>query len=120
MDTVRKVSAMILAIAVLLPQYSCGEGDTATVLYAYDHKELWWAILSVLMYLVPLALTFVPNVRWSTSLGIVAVGTTLYFRGYQVIVVATTLLVGWWVGVIASAVYLVACLALLIHHIRQK
>jgi hypothetical protein len=90
------------------------------VLYAYDHDELWWAIISVLMYIVPLALAFVPNVRWSAALGIAAVGTTLYFRGYEVLVIASTLFVGWWVGVIAAAVYLIACVALLLHQFRQK
>jgi hypothetical protein len=119
MDLIRKWSAVALAVAVFLPQYSCDTGSNARVYYAYEHDELWWAVVSVLMYVAPLAVAFIPNVRWSALLGIITVGTTLYFRSYQVIVVATTLYVGWWVGTIAAILYAIACVGLLVHHLRS-
>jgi len=120
MITIRRAAAILLAIAVLLPQYSCGSEENVRIFYAYDHKEIWWAVLSVLMYLAPLGALFIQSTRWSAATGIVASGITLYFRGYDVLAFADALLYGWWVGGISAVVYFVACSVILFRTFRAS
>lgn len=112
METIRRISALVIALSLLLPQRSCVNGDQVDVHYPLSNADSLFAIAVIAaVYLLPLLVLLLRRFRLASLLvGIAAAGVGLYFVGYGSTVVATTLMAGWYTYSFGSLVYLGASL----------
>ena len=112
MEHIRRLSALVIALSLLLPQRSCVSGDKVDVHYPLSNADSLFAIAVIAaVYLLPLLVLLLRRFRAASLLiGIAAAGVGLYFIGYGSTVVATTLLAGWYTYTFGSAIYLGASL----------
>lgn len=114
-ETIRRVSALVMALALALPQSSCVNNGQVEIRYPLSGVDPGWPLaLVAALYLLPLALLFVPRFRISTLIaGIAVVCAGLYFIAYGATIAATSLLVGWYVYTTGAVTHLVASLVAL-------
>jgi hypothetical protein len=104
----RKISAIIIALSLLLPLQSCTYHNQTEVFYPLS-GELLGKLAMVAIYLLPLVAFLRVKYRIVTILiGIAACLAGLYLVTYAATIWATNLLVGWCVYSTASLTYLVA------------
>ena len=122
MELVRRLSALVIALSLALPQRSCVSGGTTEIHYPLSNFD---SALSVVMiaalYSLPLIVLLLFRFR-KTSLvvGILSVAAGFYLISYAASVVADKLLVGWYTYTISAIVYLYASLMLLKRALSPK
>jgi hypothetical protein len=104
----RKISAIIIALSLLLPLQSCTYRGQTEVLYPLS-GDLLGKLEMAAIYLLPLLVFIRVKYRVSSILvGIAACLAGLYFVTFTAAIWATNLLVGWYVYSASSLVHLVA------------
>jgi len=122
MEKIRRFSALLIAISLVLPQRACVNGDQLVTHYPLSSVDsvLAGAVI-VLVFLLPLIVLFFPRF-WLTSLitGIVAVALGLYYNAYGATIAASSLLIGWYTYTLGAVAYLLASLTQLARTLFAK
>ena len=115
MEFARRLSALIIALSLVLPQRSCVIGGEAEIHYPLSNLESPLAVLVIAaLYSLPLiALILIRFRKTSLLLGLAAVGAGFYYVSYGASVLADKLLIGWYTYTFAAIVYAYASLILL-------
>ena len=115
MEIIRRISALLIALSLVLPQRSCENAGQLEIHYPLSNAD---SVLSMLViaafYTLPLAVLLLS--RWrvpSLIVGALAVAAGLYYIAYGSSVFATRLLVGWYAYTLGACVYLVVSLELI-------
>jgi hypothetical protein len=104
----RKISVIIIALCLLLPLQSCTYHGQTEVSYPLS-GDLLGNLFIAAIYLLPLVAFLRVKYRVATIFaGITACLAGLYFVTYTTAILATNLLIGWYVYLAASLAYLVA------------
>lgn len=117
MERIRRLSALLMALALVLPQSSCVNNGQVEVHYPLSGADSAASVaLIAALYLLPLLLLFVRRFKVSALIaGVAVVGAGLYFIAYGATIAATSLLVGWYTYTAGAVVHLVASLVALRH-----
>ena len=112
MELVRRLSALLIAISLALPQRSCVSGGVIEIHYPLSNLDSSLsAIVIAALYALPLiVLVFVRFPRSALLVGMAAVAAGLYFISYGASVVADRLLIGWYTYTFAAIAYFYASL----------
>lgn len=113
MELVRRLSALLIALSLALPQRSCVNGGVTEIHYPLSNLDSSLsAILIATLYALPLiVLVFTRSPRSALLVGMAAVSSGLYFISYGASVVADQLLIGWYTYTFAAIAYFYASLA---------
>lgn len=104
----RKLSAIVIALCLLLPLNSCTNHGQAEVFYPLS-GDLFDRFVVALIYLMPLVAFLRIKYRASAILvGIAACVAGLYWVAFATAVWATKLLIGWYLYSVGSLVYVAA------------
>jgi hypothetical protein len=107
-EHMRKISAIIIALCLLLPLQSCTYHGQTEVSYPLS-GDLFGNIVIAAIYLLPLVAFLRVKYRATTILvGIAACLAGLYFVTYTAAIWATNLLVGWYIYSAGSLTHLAA------------
>lgn len=114
-ETIRRVSALLMALALALPQSSCVNNGQVEIRFPLSGVDTFWLGVAVAaFYILPLILSFVPRFRISALLASIAVVSAgLYFIAYGATLSATSLLVGWYTYTVGAVAHLAASLVAL-------
>lgn len=112
MELIRRLSALLIALSLALPQRSCISGGATEIHYPLSNLDSSLsAIVIATLYALPLiVLVFVRFPRSALLVGMVAVAAGLYFISYGASAVADRLLVGWYTYTFAAMAYFYASL----------
>lgn len=112
MELVRRLSALLIALSLALPQRSCVSGSVTEPHYPLSNVDSSLsAIVIALLYALPLiVLIFVRFPRSALLVGMAAVGAGLYFIAYGASLVADHLLICWYTYTFAAIAYFYASL----------
>jgi hypothetical protein len=115
MELVRRLSALIIALSLALPQRSCVSGGTTEIHYPLSNFDSYLSVIVIAaLYSLPLlVLLFFRFRRSSLMVGILSVAAGLYVISYGASVVADKLLIGWYTYTFAAVVYFYVSLMLL-------
>ena len=108
MELVRRLSALLIALSLALPQRSCINGGDVEIHYPLSSPDSLLSILVIAaLYSLPLiVLLFFRFRKTALVVGISTVAAGLYFISYGASVVADRLLIGWYSYTLAAIVYL--------------
>lgn len=118
-EHLRRLSALVIALSLALPQRSCVNGGVPEIHYPLSNLDSPWSMLLIaalftLPLLVLLLAYVLPRLRLAALLlGVAVAGIGLYWVSYAAWVVGTTMLAGWYSYTAGAVVYLVASLFLL-------
>ena len=112
MELVRRLSALLIALSLALPQRSCVSGGVTEIHYPLSNLDSSLsAIVIAALYALPLiVLIFVRFPRSALLVGMAAVAAGLYFISYGASIVAERLLIGWYTYTFAAIAYFYASL----------
>lgn len=112
MERIRRLSALLMALALALPQSSCINNGQVEIRYPLSGVDsVWSAAIVAAFYLLPLVFVFVPRFRISALVaGIAVVCGGLYFIVYGATIAASSLLVGWYTYTVGALVHLASSL----------
>lgn len=112
MELVRRLSALLIAISLALPQRSCVSGGVTEIHYPLSNLDSSLsAIVIAALYALPLiVLVFVRFPRSALLVGMATVAAGLYLISYGASVVADRLLIGWYSYTFAAIAYFYASL----------
>jgi hypothetical protein len=112
MGKIKRVAAVLIAISLFLPQRSCVKEGKNEILYPLSEVDLGWQILLVALFVLPLILLFIfKKERFASILSrIVIAAIGLYLVSYGAYVLATKLLIGWYIYTVGASIYLVISL----------
>lgn len=114
MEFVRRLSALIVALSLVLPQRSCGGGPASApeIHYPLSNVDSPLAMLVIVaLYTLPIIVLFFGRFPRSALLvGMAAVAAGLYLVSYAASVVADRLLIGWYSYTFAAMIYFYASL----------
>lgn len=109
-NTMRKLSALLIAISLFLPLQSCTANGKTSVTYPLSGEPMAM-ILMAAIYLPPLLVFFLPKYpRISIAIGTLACSAGLYFVTFASTVFATRLLAGWYIYSASSITYIIVSL----------
>ena len=122
LENIRRVSALAIALSLVLPQRSCVSGDQVAVHYPLSNVDSALSVaLIASLYLLPLVVLLFARFRvTSLVLGIAAVAAGLYLFSYTSTLVATHLLIGWYTYTFGALAYLGASLVQLIARFKPN
>ena len=121
LEKLQRVVAVLIAVSLLLPQYSCARQGKTEIYYPLSGKGVDWQIGFVVLFLGPLVLLFIFRRGMAGILGRMALAAVgLYLVSYGVYVVATKLLIGWYFYTLGTLAYLVLSLVELYRRIVQR
>ena len=123
MNRVRQISAVVIAVSLLLPQRSCihSSGHVEIIYPLSGADSLLFGLLIIAFYTVPLVALFVPRFRVSGLIaGIGAVAAGLYFFSYEAWLWASSVLVGWYVYTLGAIAYIGSSLVLLLRTVVER
>ena len=112
MEFVRRLSALVIALSLALPQRSCVSGGATEVHYPLSNLDSWLSVIVIAaLYSLPLIVLLVVRFPRSALLvGMAAVAARLYLISYGASVVADRLLIGWYTYTFAAIAYFYASL----------
>jgi hypothetical protein len=112
MELVRRLSALVIALSLALPQRSCLSGGATEIHYPLSSADsLLSVIVIALLYSLPLiTLLFIRFPKSSLVVGMAAVAAGLYLVSYGASLAADHLLIGWYSYTFAAIVYFYASL----------
>lgn len=112
MELVRRLSALLIALSLALPQRSCVSGGVTEVHYPLSNLDSSFSAIAIAaLYALPLiVLVFVRFPRSALLVGMAAVAAGLYLISYGASVVADQLLIGWYTYTFAAIAYFYASL----------
>lgn len=116
MELVRRLSALLIALSLALPQRSCINGGDVEIHYPLSSPDSLLSIIAIAaLYSLPLIVLLLFRFRKTALVvGIATVAAGLYFVSYGASVMADQLLIGWYSYTLAAIVYLFASLIQLI------
>lgn len=122
MELVRRLSALVIALSLALPQRSCVSGGTTEIHFPLSNFDSALSVVVIAaLYSLPLiVLLFFRLRKTSLVVGILSVAAGLYLISYAASVVADKLLVGWYTYTISAIVYFYASLTLLKRALSPK
>ena len=122
MERIRRISAILIAVSLVLPERSClNDGQVETTYPLSGADSLISASLILVLYLLPFIGQFTPRFRSSGLVaGICAAGTGLYFFSYGSWAVGSKLLLGWYVYTISAIVYIATALESLVRLVAGR
>jgi len=115
MELVRRLSALVIALSLGLPQRSCANSGTTEIHYPLSNIDSSLSVIVIAaLYSLPLIVLLLFRLR-KTSLvvGILSVAAGLYLISYGASIVADKLLIGWYSYTFAAIAYFYASLILL-------
>ena len=114
MELVRRLSALVIALSLALPQRSCVSGGTTEIHYPLSNIDSSLSVIVIAaLYSLPLiVLLFFRFRKTSLVVGILSVAAGLYLISYGTSVVADELLIGWYSYTFAAIIYFYASLIL--------
>lgn len=112
MEFLRRLSALLIALSLALPQRSCVSGGEVEIHYPLSNPDSLLSIVVIAaLYSLPLIVLLLFRFRKTALLvGIGAVAAGLYFISYGASVVADRLLIGWYSYTLAAIAYFYASL----------
>jgi len=112
MEFVRRLSALLIALSLALPQRSCVSSGEVEIHYPLSNADsLLSAVFIAALYSLPLlVLLFFRFRKTALVVGIAAAAAGLYFISYGASVVADRLLIGWYSYTLAAVAYFYASL----------
>jgi len=115
MELVRRLSALVIALSLALPQRSCVSGGTTEIHYPLSNIDSSLSVIVIAaLYSLPLiVLLFFRFRKTSLVVGILSVAAGLYLISYSASVVVDKLLIGWYSYTFAAIIYFYASLILL-------
>ena len=98
MELIRRLSALVIALSLALPQRSCVSGGTTEIHYPLSSFDSYFSVIVIAaLYSLPLIVLLLFRFRkTSLMVGIVSVAAGLYLISYSASVVADKLLIGWY------------------------
>ena len=107
MEFVRRLSALVIALSLALPQRSCVSGGETEIHYPLSNLDSFLSVFVIAaLYSLPLiVLLFVRFRKTSLLVGLAAAAAGLYFIAYGASIVADKLLVGWYTYTFAAVAY---------------
>jgi len=120
MEYLRRIAAVVIALSLALPQRSCVNNGKVEIEYPLSNAQDWMAIAVIgAFFLLPLALLCVRRYRAvGLVAGVLVAAAGLYYVSYAATILATRMLVGWYVYTLGTSVYLGATLVLLVQLVR--
>jgi hypothetical protein len=117
MERIRRLSALLMALALVLPQSSCVNNGQVEIRYPLSGMDsVWSGAIVAALYLLPLLLLFVRRFKVSALFaGIAVAAAGLYFIVYGATIAASSLLVGWYTYTVGALVHLASSLVALRH-----
>ena len=111
-ESIRRISALIIALSLALPQRSCVNGGQVEIHYPLSNADSALAIIVIaVLYTFPLLVLLLRRYQATSLLaGIATVGAGLYYLSYGSTIFATTLLAGWYTYTFGAIAYLGASL----------
>jgi hypothetical protein len=121
MESIRRISALLIALSLLLPERSCVNAGQTEIHYPLSHADSVWSVaLIVALYMLPLVFILFTRFRLAFLVaGMAVVAAGLYFVSYGATIAATQLLVGWYTYTLGAVAYLLASLVELKRVIRR-
>ena len=115
MEIVRRISALVIALSLALPQRSCISGGVTEIHYPLSDVDSTLSVVVIAaLYALPLILLLAVRFRKSSlSIGLVTVAAGLYLISYGAYVVADKLLIGWYTYTLGAVFYSYASVVLL-------
>ena len=112
MEKIRRISALVIVISLVLPQRSCVNGGQLDIHYPLSSADSVLSVVVIAMfYVLPLIVLLFPRFRVASLVaGIAAVTAGLYYISYGATIAATSLMVGWYTYTLAAVAYLAASL----------
>ena len=112
MESIRRISALLIALSLLLPERSCVNAGQTEIHYPLSNADSVWSV-AVIVALYTLPLVFLLFARFRPAFLVAGIGVVvagLYFISYGATIVATQLLVGWYTYTLGAVAYLFASL----------
>ena len=112
MESIRRISALLIALSLILPERSCVNAGQTEIHYPLSNADSVLAIAVIAaLYLLPLILLLFTRFRvTSLAAGIAVIAAGLYFISYGATIFATQLLAGWYSYTLGAVAYLLASL----------
>ena len=119
MELLRRLSALLIALSLALPERSCVNDGVEQIHYPLsDADSLLAVVIIAALYTLPLLLLLLPRFRKATLLaGIVTVAAGMYFVTWGATIASTKLLIGWYTYTTGAVIYLAVCAWLLLREI---
>lgn len=112
MERIRRISALLIAVSLLLPERSCVNAGQTEIHYPLSSADSVGSV-AIIVALYTLPLVFVLFTRFRPAFlvaGVAVVAAGLYLVSYGASLVATQLLVGWYTYTLGAVAYLVTSL----------
>ena len=112
MESIRRISALVIALSLALPQHSCMNGGHLEIYYPLSNADAFLSIVVIsALYMLPLIILLIPRFRVASLVaGIATAATGLYYISYGATIAATSLMVGWYTYTLGTVAYLLASL----------
>jgi hypothetical protein len=122
MERIRRISALLIAVSLLLPERSCVNAGRIEIYYPLSSADSAGSVaVIVAFYTLPLILVLITRFRPASLVaGMAVVAAGLYFISYGAALVATQLLAGWYTYTLGAVTYLVASLLELQKALRAR
>ena len=119
MEMLRRLSALLIALSLALPERSCVNDGVEQIHYPLSDPDSVLAIVIIAaLYTLPLLLLLWPKFRKTMLVaGIATVAAGMYFVTYGSMIASTKLLIGWYTYTAGAAVYLAVSAWLLLREL---